>query len=201
MIEDQAREDIAFIRRAIEEGGAYASAGSPDMLVWGIAVAFGYFGTYGFIRGWSPVPPDPLWAASLGLPWLYSLRRLFRRVFGRRIGTPARGPMARALSMLWLGCGVFLTTLGIAAMVTGEARAGWFNPVVAGVMGIAFFASAALSNLPWLRWIAIAWWLGELAVFALRHQPEALPLSAILMLALLAGPGLVLLQRRARRGR
>ncbi len=51
MIEEQARDDIAFTRRAIEEGGAYASAGSPDMLVWGVAVALGYLGTYGFIRG------------------------------------------------------------------------------------------------------------------------------------------------------
>jgi hypothetical protein len=109
--------------------------------------------------------------------------------------------MARALSMLWLGCGIFLTTLGIAAMWTGEARGGWFNAVVAGVMGIAFFASATLSNLPWLRWVGVAWWIGELAIFAVRHQPEALPLSAVLMLALLAGPGLVLLQRRACRGR
>lgn len=36
MIEKQAREDIAFIRRAIEEGGTYACSGSPDMLVWGL---------------------------------------------------------------------------------------------------------------------------------------------------------------------
>ena len=33
MLEDQAREDIAFIRRAVEEGDAYATASSPDMLV------------------------------------------------------------------------------------------------------------------------------------------------------------------------
>jgi hypothetical protein len=64
-------------------------------------------------------------------------------------------------------------------------------------MGIAFFASASLANLRWLRWIAVAWWLGELAAFALRHQPEVLPLSAVLMLLLLAGPGFVLLRRGA----
>jgi hypothetical protein len=159
MLEDQAREDIAFIRRAMEEGGAYATASSPDLLVWGIAVAIGYLGTYAFIRGWSPVIPGPLWAACLGLPWLFSLRRVARRVAGGAV--PPRGPMAQALAMLWLGCGVFLTTLAIAIMATDEARNGWCDAVVAGVMGIGFFASASLTRLPWLRWVALAWWLGE----------------------------------------
>jgi len=53
--------------------------------------------------------------------------------------------------------------------------------------------------LPWLRWVAIAWWAGDLALFALRHRVEALPLSATLMLLLLAGPGYVLMSRRALR--
>ena len=198
MIEDQTREDIAFIRRAIEEGGAYATASSPDMLVWGIAVAIGYLGTYAFIRGWSPVTPGPLWAACLGLPWLFSLRRVARGLACREV--PAHGPMAHALAMLWFAGGVFLTTLTVAAMVTGEARNGWCNAIVAGVMGIAFFASASLARLPWLRWVGIAWWVGELALFALRYRIEALPLAAALMLLLLAGPGYVLLQRRGGRG-
>ena len=119
MVEDQAREDIAFIRRTIEEGSTYATGRSPDMLVWGVAVTVGYLGTYGFVRGWSPITPQAVWAVCLGLPWL--------------------------------------------------------------------------------RWIAIAWWLGELALFALRHHAEALLLSAALMLVLLAGPGYLLLQQRGGR--
>jgi hypothetical protein len=196
VLQEQAREDIAFIRRAIEEGGAYATACSPDMLVWGIAVAIGYLGTYGFIRGWSPIMPNALWAACIGLPWLYSLRRQLRHLIG---GAPApRGPMAQALSMLWLGCGALLTTLAIAVVWSGEIRQGWFDAVVAGVLGTAFFASSWLANRPWLRWVGVTWWIGELAIFAWRHHPEMLLLSAALMLALLAGPGLYLLMRRGR---
>jgi hypothetical protein len=196
MIEDQAREDIAFIRRAIEEGSAYATAAGPDMLVWGIAVAIGYLGTYGFIRGWIPVRPGALWPTCIGLPWLFSLRRVALALAGREV--PAHGPMARALGMLWLGCGIFLTTLAIAVMVTADGRNSWFAAVAAGVMGIGFFAGAGLAQLSWLRWIGIAWWLGELALFALRHRVEALPLAAALMLLLLAAPGYVLWARRGR---
>ena len=68
--------------------------------------------------------------------------------------------------------------------------------VVAGVMGIAFFAGASLARLPWLLWVGIAWWVGELALFTLRDRIEALPLAAALMLVLLAGPGYVLWSRR-----
>ena len=193
MIEDRAREDIAFIRRAVEEGRNYATARGPDLLLWGIAVTIGYLGTYAFVRGWSPLPPVWLWALCIGLPWAYSLRRLMP-AFARPC--ESGHPMTRALSMLWLGCGIFLTTLALAAIWTGEARQSWFDAVVAGVMGIAFFASAWLSSVGWLRWVAVLWWVGEVALLALRHRPEVLPLSAALMLSLLAGPGLVLMVRR-----
>jgi hypothetical protein len=194
MIEDQAREDIAFIRHAVEEGRSYATARGADLLVWGIALAIAYFGTYAVVRGWSPIRPGWVWAACLGPPWVYSLRR-FLPAFGQRRG---KRPMAHALSMLWLGCAVFLTTLGVAAMWTGEVRQGWLCAVAAGIFGIAFFASAPLANLGWMRWVAASWWLGELALFALRHRPEVLPLAALLMLLLLAGPGLLLTTRRGR---
>jgi hypothetical protein len=196
MIEDRTRQDIALIRSAIEQGRSYANARSPDMLVWGIAIAVGYLGTYAFVRGWSPLDPNWLWALCIGLPWLFSLRRAPRHLVEGADHGRVRSPMAKALAMLWLGCGISLTMLYIAAVWSGEIRGGWFGAVVAGVLGIGFFASAWLSNLLWLRWVALGWWLGELVVFALRHRPEVLPLSAVLMLVLLAGPGFALIMRR-----
>jgi hypothetical protein len=135
VIEDRAREDIAFIRQAIEEGGAYATARSPDMLVWGIAVAVGYIGTYAFVRGWSPLVPRAVWTVCIGLPWLFSLRKVLRRLVAGGNGRPHRGSMAQALGMLWLGCGIFLTTLSIAALWTGANREGWLDAVAAGCAG------------------------------------------------------------------
>ena len=102
------------------------------------------------------------------------------------------------MGTLWFGCGVFLTTLAVAAIWSGAMRQGWFKAVVAGVFGIAFFASASLSNLGWLSWVAVLWWLAELALYVLRYRLEVLLLSAALMLLLLAGPGLLLLLRRGR---
>src|SRR5262249_32761603 len=144
--------------------------------------------------GWLPFTPGWLWLACIGLPWLYSLRRPLRRLVGD--GQPFRAnPMVVALRVMWFGCGIFLTLLALAASWTGDIREGWFDPVVAGVMGAAFFATSWFANLVWLRWVAVAWWAGELVTYALRHRPEAPLVSAILMLLLLAGPGLVLVMR------
>src|ERR1700758_1138620 len=107
MHEDAAREDIAFIRRTIEQGRRVACAWSPDMLVWGIAVAIGYFGTYGRVRGLWRVGPDWLWGACSLLPWAYSLRRVARRLFAGEAKVEAERPLAAPLSMLWFACGIF----------------------------------------------------------------------------------------------
>lgn len=195
MTDDQVRQDLAFIRAAIEEGRVYAARCGPDFLVWGVAVTIGHLGTYTFVRGWSTLPPNLLWAAAIGLPWLYSLRRVASRLAGS-VAAHHSGLPVVTLRMLWLGCGIFLTTLWLAAMWSGELRLGWFNAVAAGTLGVATFVTAWLASLPWLRWIGVAWWIGELALFALRGRPEMLLLAAALMLLLLAGPGLALVLRR-----
>jgi hypothetical protein len=196
MDQDAAREDIAFIRRTIEQGRRVACAWSPDMLVWGVAVAIGYFGTYARVRGLVRIEPNWLWLACILIAWAYTLRRIPRRLLTPQ--TPGEGArsFASPLAMLWLGCGIFLTILSFGLIAAGEPNMWWMNPVAAGVMGVGFFVSSYLSNVVWLRWVGIAWWAGELAAIALRQRPEGLLLAGALMLVLLALPGLVLMRGR-----
>lgn len=190
MNEDAARDDIAFIRRTMEQGRRVAVTWGADTLVWGIAIAIGYFGTYARVRGLWTVDTAWLWIACIVLPWAYSLRRLLHHW-----DAPA-SPMILGLKMLWLACGIFLTILGVAAIFTGEPSGWWMNAVPAGVIGIGFFVSSFLCDLAWMRWIAVIAWVGELALFLLRTRPAALLLAGALMLVLLALPGFVLMRGR-----
>ena len=188
--DDSIRDDIAFIRQAIEQGRGYAGRHSLDLLIWGVALAIGYVGTYATVSGWWRINPDWLWAACIVLPWLYSLR-LFRSQ-----PRPPRPPMTQALQMLWVGCGIFLSTFSVAVVLAGDMQQGWFSAVAAGTLGIAFFVSSYLCNLPWLRAVAAGWWVAALLLYAFRHHIAVLPLSAVLMLLLLALPGLLLWRGR-----
>lgn len=192
MADKGVESDIAFIRQAIEGGRAYARGRSPDLLVWGLFVATGYFATYAFLRHWIALAPGWIWLICIVVPWLFSLRRLGARLIGQGDRIPPRSPMGFAMAMLWLGCGIFLTSLSFAEHWSGTIGPDSFDAIVAGVLGIAFFAGSTLCNLPWMRWVAIAWWLAEFALFTLHDEPERLLVSAALMLVLLAGPGLVL---------
>jgi hypothetical protein len=193
MTNDAVREEIAFIRRAIEEGRGYVTGWSGDMMVWGVLIATGHLGTYATQRGWWTVNPNWLWWGLVGLGWLYSLHRIARRLIAQT-PRPIQRPMVEAVRMVWFACGIVLTTLGIAVSVASDWHQGWYNAVSCGILGIGFFASSYLFNLGWMRLVALGWWAGELAVYALRHQIEVLPLSAALMLLLLALPGFVLMR-------
>jgi hypothetical protein len=194
MNENSAHEDIAFIRRTIEQGRQAAGTWSADTLVWGVAIAAGYLGTYAEINGLWSVNARWLWVACILLPWLYSLRRLGGRLVGVQ-SSPACSPMTLTLRRLWLGCGIALSILGFTCLAVGARDTWWMNPVVAGVLGLGFFVSSFLCNLAWMRWVAVAWWIGELAM-VLWHGAESFLLMAALMLALFALPGLVLMRRR-----
>jgi hypothetical protein len=191
MAELGVEEDIAFIRRTVEGGRVYARGRSADMLVWGLFVAAGYLNTYGWIRHWSPIQPNLAWAFAILLPALYS----FRRTAARLLGSPpaARSPMATAMSMLWLGCGISMVMLAIAANLSHGVHENWYDAAIAGILGIAFFAGSFLCNLAWMRIVAFAWWAGELALYSLRDSTTAPLIGAVMMLFFLAGPGLVLL--------
>src|SRR5262245_20267576 len=193
---DSVREDIAFIRHAIEQGRGYAGAHSLDLLVWGIALAAGYLGTYATVTGWWRLNPNWLWAVCIVLPWLYSLRRMLRSLMLRSQPTATPPLVIQALRMLWVGCGIFLSLFSVALMAAGDMRPGWFSAVVARIFGIACLRGAYRRNLPRMRWLAAGWWGAAPLLDPLRDRLEVLPLPAVLILVLLALPGLLLWRRR-----
>jgi hypothetical protein len=196
VVDDRVREEIAFIRNAIEQGRGCAGQHSLDLLIWGIALAVGYLGTYAVAGGWRRFDPNWVWAICIGLAWLYSLRGLFRqRSFGS-LQLESRPPVVQALQMLWVACGIFLSIFSIAVTLGGDMRMGWFSAVAAGTFGIAFFVSSYLCGLAWLRMVAVAWWGAALVLYVLRTRLEVLPVSAAFMLVLLALPGFLLWRSR-----
>ncbi|MDE1173418.1 MAG: hypothetical protein PW790_07055 [Parvibaculaceae bacterium] len=185
---DTVRDEIAFIRRAIEEGRSYAHLHGVDMVVWGVLMGFGYLGNYARGAGFSPVNPNWIWLVCVLAGWLFSIRD---RLLGQSCSGPV-APMVRALQMLWLACGVTLTGMALAMAFSAEIQADQLKAISAGVLGIGFFVSAFLTNVRWLRYVAIGWWAGEVVFCFFQSGLYPQLLGAALMFGLLALPGYLL---------
>lgn len=196
MVDRGVEADIAFIRNALEEGRSFARRRSPDMAVWGLLVAGGFLATYACLRGWSPVHPEWVWLVAIGAGWIYSLRRFWMGLLGVQIAIQPRSPMAQALAMLWLACGISMMTLAVAANWGGVSAYHWYDAAVAGIIAIGFFAGSFLCSVTWMRFIAVAWWAGALLLYSIKDDATALLVGAAMMILFLATPGLLLLLSR-----
>ena len=191
MVDRGVEADIAFIRSTLEEGRAYARRRSPDMFVWGLFVAAGYLGTYAYVRHWSSVDPNWVWLVAIAIPWAYSLRRWWFWLLGSRLARLSAA-RRRALSPCSGSAPASrLLTLAVAANWGGVAAYHWYDAAVAEHSCHRVLRGSFLCNVAWLRFVAVAWWIGALLLYGLRGDGVLL-LGAAMMLLFLAGPGLIL---------
>jgi hypothetical protein len=191
---DSLREEIAFIKNALEEGRTYARMRSADFAVWGAAIAAGYFGTYAHVTHIWSADPRLIWYVPVGLAWAFSLRNTIPALI-RRAPRTAPSLMVRTLRAIWLGYGLTAMTLAILAF-GGANNPEWFGAVTAAMLGLCFFVTGAVSGIGWLRGLAFGWWGAAAVLFVMRHEAEQLLAGGVFMLALLFLPGLVLWLRR-----
>lgn len=191
---DSLREEIAFIKNAIEDGRTYTRMRSADFAVWGAAIAFGYFATYARVTHLWAVDPRVIWYVPVALAWAFSLRGLIPAMI-RRERTSAPSQTVRTLRAVWLGYGITATSFAVLAH-GGGPPVQWLDTATSGMLGLCFFVSAAVSGIGWLRGLAVGWWCAAAVLYLMRDQAEQLLVGGVFMIVLLLLPGLVLWLRR-----
>lgn len=178
--------ELEEIRRLMADSQRVVSDRGRHIIAWGVIVSvalvlshFSNTGRIGFHAGW-------IWSAAIGTGWVFSL------VVGLRESreAPVQTLATRLLSAIWIGCGITLTVLGVVGEVSGAFGADGFNAIVAGVLGLCFFASGVLYGSPWVTRLAVAWWLGAVALLAIPTVPQDL-LMAGMVIALQVVPGAI----------
>lgn len=102
-----AKQELAFIRKVIQDSRRMAVDNGLDYIVWGILVALGMFLSVAIIwfklehklGSWTMLA---LWILVMGGGWVFSLVRHLRGSATERVRTMS----GTILSMLWLACGL-----------------------------------------------------------------------------------------------
>jgi hypothetical protein len=189
----QAREDLAVIRRLMEDGRRVVNTAGPHFVAWGVLTSAALAATYvlggrgetGLIT-WA-------WGVAVALGWLASAALTVAQ--GRR--ERVRPGTGRILGGVWTGTGVTMMLLGFAAPAGGVVDPAALTGVLAAVLGGGFFATGLLVGSRWMQAAAVAWWAGALLML-LWPGRHGLLLTAALVLGLQTLPG-IWLTVRARR--
>lgn len=194
-METSVREDLAVIRRLMEEGREAVDAGGPHFVTWGLLLTAAFVGGWLHETGRVAVHPLWIWGTTVGAGWIASTVigiRTERRQAVRTTG-------GRILAGIWVGAGVVLTLAGFLGIGAGALGGDAMLGLTAGMIGSSLFASSFVLGSTPFRLLAGAWWVGAVVLF-LWTTPGAQLLLAGMTAGLMLVPGLWLV-RSGRQGR
>lgn len=187
-------EDLAMIRRLMEESREIACGHGKHLVAWGILMAGALVATYVALATAASLPLGWIWGIAIAAGWAYSLRAGTRDA--RR--APVRTVAGRLLGSIWLGFGITGTVFAVLGLYTPAIPAEALGGTMAALLGFAFFASGAVAGSAWLRYLAAGWWAGSVVMF-LWPGAHTLPLMAAMIVLLQVIPGVVIQGRAGRK--
>lgn len=184
-----AQQDLAIIKKMMLEAQNSAALDGRFLILWGVVLAIPQL--YMFIRAsfFSGVADEgmvAIWFVVLGIGICGSIILVYLQ---------SKGPIntgARAYASIWIGFCLTICLLFVLA-VSGNEEVLFSLAIVAPAMtGLAFFATAAIINLGWLRWVALGWWLTAILVAVLDSDKVIGIIYILAYLGLMAGSGVAM---------
>lgn len=186
-------EDLAMVRRLMEEARELVCDNGKHFIAWGVLGVAALLATYVTLLGLVALPVGWIWAVVLVAGWLFSLWAV-RRDAGR---AQVRTMASRLLGGIWLGFGVTASIIAVLGLYTAAIDVELLGGLASALLGFGFFASSFVGSQVCLRWLALSWWAGALTML-LWPGMHTLPLMAGLLLLLQVVPGVVIHTRGRR---
>ncbi len=175
MEKQQAELEINMIKQIMDDSRKIVVDDGKGYIIWGILIVIGLLGTYFLILeklsnyiGW-------VWLGSIGLGWIYTLLKHFRKTYRKRVQTFA----GKILGAVWLSCGIAMTMIGFVGTGTGAIGAYSISPMMSVILGVAYFVSGIVYGQPWIKNLAYGWWAGAIATFILTGRESLINLSRL----------------------
>jgi hypothetical protein len=196
MTETQAADDLAFIRKIMDESRSFAEVGGTHFVIWGVTTGLAMLLTWAMVQRLLPgsaMAIYGLWFVALFLATAVSMW------FGRREKKAVvRHPVNRQIGAVWFAIGMPMLLLFFVAQPYGLVKSLAIPTTAAALLGSGIYLTGSLAKINWLRNLAIVWWLASIGLMMVRG-PTVFLCYAILLFVLYVVPGLKLnqLARRA----
>ncbi len=185
-------DELALIRRMMEQAQAAAALDGRHLVLWGVLLAAVQAVHLALaLAGAGPAGAYP-WVGAMAAGVCGSAALGFS---GRRHPTNLA---VRLYGSVWMGLCLTIVLLFALALAGRGIEPAHLGVVAPAATGFAFFVSATIAGLGWLRWIALAWWAAAPTAGLLAPGPLAGMAGIALYLGLMALPGLAIMRRGKR---
>ena len=187
---DQLFEDLQYMKQIINDSRKIVVDKGIGFIVWGILIILGLTGSYidTVMRG--DQYSAELWILLIGGGWIYTAVVWYGHKGGKKAITFA----GKILGAVWFSAGVAMTILGFVGIYSGAFESVFISPVLAAVLGIAFYVSAQIYDNLLMKYLAPFWWLGSIFMFFFPGIHTIIVMAA-LMFFLQVVPGIVLYRK------
>lgn len=190
------QDDLAYIRKLMADSrGQVADDGKPSIL-WGIIVFLGLLYTYYEAVNDGPNLTGWIWMGLSVCGWIYMFGWVRRKVKQETVRTFA----SRVTGAIWGSVGISISLFVFTTMASYwlerpvELHPIFIAYVISILLGIGYFVSGILYEIPWLRWVGIGWWATSL-IYIFWPGVHTLLIFAGAELVLQVLPGILLLRK------
>lgn len=187
MEKHNAELEISMIKQIMDDSKKIVVDDGKGYIIWGVLIVIGLLGTYFLILsrlysyiGW-------LWITSIGAGWIYTI--IVNAVKGHK--KKVRTFAGKILGALWFSCGISMTIVGFVGTGTGSYGAYIISPLMAVILGVAYFVTGFIYGMAWVRNLAVGWWIGAIVTFIWTGMYSLLVFAGM-MIALQIIPGIIM---------
>lgn len=190
MSDSKILEDVAYLRKVVEDSRKVVVDNGVHLLGWGVLVVVGMILTYLSEHLKSNLPVFHIWVILIGLGWIFSIWDGWIKLNRAR----TRTFIQKVLASLWLGLGVVMTIIGFLGPAAGAISTWAVVPLISLVLGAGLLTTGTIHHERVLIVAAVGWWIGG-TITLLFPGDYAILLFAGMMIALQIAPGIVVYRR------
>lgn len=179
-------EDLEFIKKVVSDSRNIVKENGINFIIWGILIIVGLTVTYFDTVLSGDQYSGETWIIVVSAGWIYSLVEWWKHRKIQRTITFA----GKILGSTWLSTGIAMMILGFVAPSFSAYHGVFISPVLATVLGIAFYITSIIYDSKMMQYLVPFWWIGAVVMFVFPGV-HTIIIMAGMMLFLQVLPGII----------
>jgi len=190
MDEMTTQEEIAFIKKVMQDSRKIIYTDGKEFIYWGVIVTICLVHTYvaAVFHDSNPMLRIALfWSIMILLGWIGNYFIIRKRYKSSNI----RSLAGNILGKIWLANGIGMMLVGFIGGFSGAIHGVFISPLMSSFLGGSYFISGAIYGKKMISYLAFLWWLGAIIMFIFPGVYSIL-MMAMMMILFQIVPGIIL---------